>query len=66
MATNIPVQTLLQLDKSSPQFPNQLSDAIARREFDGSILRLQDSELESVIEYLDEVPSFNQSQSSSH
>ena len=55
------IRALLQLDRLSSQFPDQLSDILARREFDQCIERLEDDDLVQVIEYLDKVlPSFHQ------
>jgi hypothetical protein len=66
MAKKNSVQTLVQLDKSSPQFSIQLSDFLARREFDESIQHLQDDEVKPAVEWLDQVPSCHRSQSSFH
>jgi len=59
MLTNPYLQTLLQLDASSPQFPNSLCDVLRRREFDEHISSLQTDDLAEVIEYLDKVPSLH-------
>ena len=50
-----PIETLLQLDGSSPHFPDQLSDILARREFGNSIQSLETNDLMQIIEYLDKV-----------
>ena len=56
------IQTLLQLDRSSPSFPDQLLDILARREFDEAIESLETNNLVRVVEYLDKVlPSFHSS-----
>lgn len=63
MAVNNPIQALLQLDGTSPQFPGQLSDILARREFDESIESLETNSLVpiAIVEYLDDVlPGFRQ------
>lgn len=49
------VDILLQLDKSSPQFPEHLSRVLARTDFDESIQDLGEKPLMSVIENLDKV-----------
>jgi hypothetical protein len=59
MASKDWVLTLVQLDKSSPQFSDKLVNILARREFDEYIKRLHTDELEPVVEYLDEVPFFH-------
>ena len=56
MATNNFIETLLRLDRSSPHFPDKLSDILARREFDDSIQSLETNDLMQIIEYLDKVP----------
>ena len=63
MAVNNPIQALLQLDGTSPQFPDQLSDILARRGFDESIESLGANSLVpiAIVEYLDDVlPGFRQ------
>jgi hypothetical protein len=55
MLTNAHLDTLLRLDKSSPQFPNQLLDALGR-DFDENVPSLQNDDLAGVVEYLDKVP----------
>lgn len=55
MLTTTYLQTLLQLDKSSPQFPNSLCDILSGEEFDERISSLQTDDLVEVIEYLDKV-----------
>ena len=63
MAVNNPIQALLQLDGTSPQFPDQLSDILARRGFDESIESLETNSLVpiAIVEYLDDVlPGFRQ------
>jgi len=50
-------QPLLVLDKSSPNFPEDLCAVISREDFDGYISTLPTHELEGIIDYLDEVPS---------
>lgn len=63
MAVNNPIQALLQLDGTSPQFPGQLSDILARREFDESIESLETNSLVpiAIVEHLDDVlPGFHQ------
>ena len=59
MPTNAPTQTaLLQLDKSSPKFADQLRDILRRRDFGEQISSLQTTtDLMEVIDYLDKVPS---------
>ena len=57
MLMNAYLQTLLQLDKSSPQFPNSLCDVLGGREFNEHIPTLQTDDLMGVIEYLDKVRS---------
>ena len=53
-------QTLHQLDRSSPQFPDQLFDHLTRREFDEVVQSLEDDALQKFIDHLDEVlPSFH-------
>jgi len=46
-------QPLLVLDKSSPNFPEDLCAVISREDFDGYI---STHELGGIIDYLDEVP----------
>lgn len=58
MVTDICIESLLQLDRSSSQFPEKLSDILARREFGESILSLEINGLVPIIEYLDKVSSF--------
>ena len=49
---------LLQLDNSSPRFPEQLRDVLRRKEFDEQVSSLQTTaDLMEVIDYLDRVPS---------
>ena len=49
---------LLQLDDSSPKFPEQLRDVLRRKEFDEQVSSLQiDADLMEVIDHLDRVPS---------
>jgi len=62
MPTNAPIQTaLLQLDKSSPKFADQLRDILRRRDFEEQISSLQTTtDLMEVIDYLDKVPSLYQ------
>lgn len=55
MVMNKGIRTLLQLDRSSSLFPDQLSDILAGREFDESIKGLEANELSQVVEYLDKV-----------
>ena len=54
MLTNAHLDTLLRLDKSSPQFPNQLRDALSQ-DFDENVPSPQNDDLAGVVEYLDEV-----------
>ena len=49
------IQTMLRLDRSSPQFPDQLSDFLARREFDESIESLKTNDILPIVKYLDKV-----------
>lgn len=51
------IGALLQLNRLSPQFPNQLTDILARREFDESVQNLEtdDPLVVLIVEYLDEV-----------
>jgi len=60
MPTNYYLQTLLQLDKSPSQFPNNLRDVLGRKEFDESTPSLRTDDLVEVVEYLDKVFSFYQ------
>ena len=54
-------EALLQLDKSSPKFPDQLRDVLRGRDFDGQVSSLQTTaDLMEVIDYLDKVPSLYQ------
>ena len=55
MLTNTYLQGLLQLDKSVPQFPDQLCNVLGRGEFDKQIPTLQTDDLMEVIDYLDKV-----------
>ena len=55
MVMNKGIRTLLQLDRSSSLFPDQLADILAGREFDESIKGLEANELSQVVEYLDKV-----------
>ena len=57
MLTNTYFQALLQLDKSSPQFPSQLCGIFDGEEFDERVLDLGTADLVEVIDYLDKVPS---------
>lgn len=50
-----PIQTMIQLDRTSPQFPDQLFDILARREFDESIESLKTNDVVPIVEYLDKV-----------
>ena len=59
MATDSCTESLLQLDGSSPHFPEQLSGVLARSDFDGSLQRLGADDLAPVIETLDKVLSFH-------
>ena len=59
MATNSRVQSILQLDGSSPHFPEQLSGVLAKSDFDESLQRLGADDLALVIETLDKVLSFH-------
>ncbi|KAF9789475.1 kinase-like domain-containing protein [Thelephora terrestris] len=54
MATDSSIETLLRLDRSSSQFPGQLSDILARREFDETVQSLGAEDLRRTVEYLDE------------
>ena len=62
MSTNAYLRAaLLQLDNSSPRFPDQLRDILRRREFDEQVSSLQTTaSLMKVIDYLDRVPSVYQ------
>ena len=53
------VESMLQLDVSSPHFPEQLSGVLARSDFDESLQRLAADDLAPVIETLDKVLSFH-------
>ena len=55
MATNDCIKTLRQLDRSSPQYLNQLSEALTGMELDGSVPNLEAENVMALIEYLDEV-----------
>lgn len=59
MATKDYLQTLLQLDKSLPQFSKQLCDILSEVGFDEYIQNLspQSDSIVRVIVYLDQVPS---------
>jgi len=57
MFENDYLQTLLQLNQSSPQFPGQLLDILDSREFDERVSNLPNYDLAEVIEHLDNVPS---------
>ena len=61
MPTNALLLTaLLRLDKSLPQFTDQLREIIRRREFDEQVSSLQTTdELMEVIDYLDKVPTLH-------
>ena len=54
------LQTLLQLDKSSPEFPDKLCDVLGEGGFDGYIPSLRTDNMLELIEYLDKVPSLHQ------
>ena len=57
MAVNDCYQALVQLNMSSPQsLPDQLSQILARRDFDECIQGLQENYLKQAIELLDKVP----------
>ena len=51
------VQALTRLDRTSPQFPHQLSDILGRRKFEECVRSLEANGVALVIEYLDKVPS---------
>ena len=57
MVANAYFLTFLQLDRSSPQFPDRLCDVLDGREFDEHISGLEVGDLAEVIDYLDKVPS---------
>jgi hypothetical protein len=59
MLTSNHLQTLLQLDKSSPEFSDRLCGVLGEREFDEHITNLQTDGLLELIEYLDKVPSLH-------
>ena len=59
MVTDNCIETLLHLDRSSSQFPDKLSDILARTDFGESIQSLETNDLLSIIEYLDKVPYFH-------
>ena len=59
MLANNYLQTLLQLSKSSPEFPGQLCGVLGEKEFDYYTLSLQTDDLLGLIEYLDKVPSLH-------
>jgi len=67
MPTNAALQAaLLQLESTSPQFPNQLRDILRRRDFDEQVSSLQTTpDLMEVIDCFDKVPSLVQLQLSS-
>ena len=60
------VQALTRLDRSSPQFPHQLSDVLGRRKFEECVWSLEANGVVLVIEYLDKVPPSHKLGSPSH
>ena len=50
-----PLQQLQDLDRSSPQFHDQLSDLLRGEEYRSSVLNLQGDDLAWLVEYLDSV-----------
>ena len=52
------MQTLLELDCSSPGFPDHLSNILGRREFEECVGKLELNDVVRVIECLDKVPTF--------
>ena len=62
MVANAYFLTFLQLDRSSPQFPDRLCDVLNGMEFDEHISGLEADDLAEVIDYLDKVPSLYQLQ----
>ena len=58
MLANSYPQALLQLDQSSPEFPDQLRGILGEKGFDDYVTSLQTGDASELIEYLDNVPSF--------
>lgn len=56
MPANAYFQKLLQFDRSSPHFADQLYGIIGGKEFDEQVSSLETNDLMKVIEYLDKVP----------
>lgn len=59
MLTRNYLHTLLQLDRSSAEFPDQLCDVLDEGGFDDHIPSLQTEDMLSLIEYLDKVTSIS-------
>jgi len=55
MVLPTPLQRLRDLDKSSPQFHDQLSDALRRKEYRNCVSNLRSEDLVWLVEYLDRV-----------
>ena len=49
------LQRFKRLDKSSPQFPDQLTNLLYKEGFKDQILKLRDEDVVWLVEYLDEV-----------
>ena len=54
------LQTLLQLDRSSPKFPDQLRGILDESGFHGYITNLEPDNLLKLVEYLDKVRPLHQ------
>jgi len=60
MPTDNYLQTLLQLDRSSFEFPDQLCAVLDKGDFDNYITGLESNDLPELVEYLDKVQSLHQ------